>query len=107
MRSEIRRRTCWKKEIAKFPDWLIYNAMTSPKLELAHLKCEALGDGCYRIEAGVQNTGYLPTYVSKRPGAWAITRVIAEISLPEAAKLVSGSLREVGPELEGVRTSTR
>ena len=91
-----------EKEIAKFPDWLIYNAMTSPKLELAHLKCEALGDGCYRIEAGVQNTGYLPTYVSKRAKERGQSRgVIAEISLPEAAKLVSGSLREVGPELEG------
>jgi murein tripeptide amidase MpaA len=91
-----------EKEIAKFPDWLIYNALTSPKLELAHLKCEPLGDGCYRVEAGVQNTGYLPTYVSKRALSRKQSRgVIGEIKLPEGATLVSGKLREVNGELEG------
>lgn len=55
-----------EKEIARFPDWLLWNALTSPKLELVFARCESLGSDNYRIEVGVQNTGHLPSYVSKR-----------------------------------------
>lgn len=91
-----------EKEIAKFPDWLIWNALTSPKLELVHAKAEKIGGDSYRIEVGVQNTGYLPSYVSKRALQRKQTRgVIGEITLPEGAELVSGKLREFAGELEG------
>jgi murein tripeptide amidase MpaA len=91
-----------EREIARFPDWIIYNALNSPKLELVHLKCEPLGAACYRIEAGVQNTGHLPTYVSKRALSRKQSRgLIGEISLPAGATLVAGKLREEGGELEG------
>ncbi len=32
-----------EKEIARFPAWLIWNALTSPRLELVHARCESLG----------------------------------------------------------------
>ena len=91
-----------EKEIAKFPDWLVWNALISPKLELVHAKAEKIGGDSYHIEVGVQNTGYLPSYVSKRAQQRKQTRgVIGEIALPEGAELVSGTLREVAGELEG------
>ena len=91
-----------EKEIARFPEWLLWNALTSPKLELVHVRCEALGDGTWRIEVGVQNTGHLPSYVSKRALQRKQSRgLIGEITLPAGAELVSGSLRTLAGELEG------
>ena len=91
-----------EKEIAKFPDWLVWNALISPKLELIHAKAENIGGDAYRIEVAVQNTGYLPSYVSKRALQRKQSRgLVAEISLPKGATLVSGKLREVVGELEG------
>ena len=91
-----------EKEIARFPEWLLWNALTSPKLELVHARCEKLGTDSWRIEVGVQNTGHLPSYVSKRALERKQSRgLIGEISLPEGAELVSGAARILAGELEG------
>ena len=72
------------------------------KLELIHAKAEHIGGDAYRIEVAVQNTGYLPSYVSKRALQRNQSRgLVGEISLPKGATLVSGKLREVVGELEG------
>jgi hypothetical protein len=50
----------------------------------------------------VQNTGYLPTYVSKTTLNKKYVRgVVAEIELPEGATLVEGKQRQEGPQLVG------
>ncbi len=91
-----------EKEIAKFPDWLIYNAMTSPKLELLEVKSEKIAEDTHRITMVVHNTGHLPSYVSKRALARKQSRgVIAEIALPAGMTLVAGKARETLGELEG------
>ncbi|MEQ1516336.1 MAG: hypothetical protein ABL931_07605, partial [Usitatibacteraceae bacterium] len=91
-----------EKEVAKFPDWVIWNAMISPKLELVHATAKNIGGDSYRVEVAVQNTGYLPSYVSKRAQQRKQSRgLVAEITLPADASLASGKLREVGGELEG------
>ncbi len=91
-----------EKEIARFPDWLLWNALTSPKLELVHARCEKLGADTYRIDVGVQNTGHLPSYVSKRALQRKQSRgLIGELTLPVGAELVSGDLRTFAGELEG------
>ena len=49
-----------------------------------------------------QNSGYLPTYATKRALERKIVRgVIFEIGLPEGAALVAGKPRVEGPQLEG------
>jgi hypothetical protein len=54
------------------------------------------------VRLTVQNTGWLPTYVTKKALERKTSRgVIAEISLPKGAKLESGKLREELGELEG------
>jgi murein tripeptide amidase MpaA len=91
-----------EREIAKFPDWLIYNAMTSPKLELVEVKKEKVDADTHRITLAVQNTGYLPSYVSKRALARKQSRgVVAEITLAAGQELVAGKAREMLGELEG------
>ena len=76
-----------EREIARFPKWLLWQALCSPKLELVHAGAQALGDGTWKVTLVVQNTGWLPTYVSKRALARKTVRgVVAEIGLPEGAQ---------------------
>jgi hypothetical protein len=54
------------------------------------------------VRLAVHNTGYLPSYVTKRALERKVTRgVVYEIALPEGAALVSGKARVEGAQLEG------
>lgn len=91
-----------EKEIAPFSDWLVWQALITPKLEQHSLDVTALGEGVYQVRLVVQNTGWLPTYVSKKALEKQVVRgVVFEIDLPEGANLKSGKRREVLGQLEG------
>jgi hypothetical protein len=91
-----------EKEVNKFPEWIIFQALMSPKLEHHSTKVTALGNDLWRIDFGVHNTGYLPSDVSKLTRKQKLVRgVIGEIALPEGATLVEGKARIEGPQLEG------
>jgi murein tripeptide amidase MpaA len=91
-----------EKEVALFPKWLTYHTLISPKLEQHSIHVETLGGGVYLIRLGVMNTGYLPTYVSKKALERKTVRgVIAEIELPEGAELRAGLPRTDLGQLEG------
>lgn len=82
-----------EQEIAKFPKWLLWQALISPKLELRKISHEVIGakgeHSLWKIRLEIQNTGWLPTQVSKR----AMERkVIAELT----AEI------ETGPEVEAI-----
>ena len=91
-----------EREVARFPRWLLWQALLSPKLELVTADALALGDGAWRVRLVVQNTGWLPSYVSKRALERKVVRgVIAEIAIPRDGELVSGKRREEIGQLEG------
>ena len=91
-----------EREVARFPKWLLWQALLSPKLELVAADAEPLGGGTWRVRLVVQNTGWLPSYVSKRALERKIVRgVVVEISLPSGAELASGRRREDLGQLEG------
>jgi murein tripeptide amidase MpaA len=91
-----------EREVRRFPPWLIWQALTTPRLELLGTELVRLGEDTWRVRLSVQNTGYLPTYVTKRALERRITRgVVYEIALPEGAVLVAGKARVEGPQLEG------
>ena len=91
-----------EKELAKFPEWLIYQALILPKLELIEARAEKIAPDTYRVRLAVQNTGWLPSYVTKRAQQRKITRgLVAEIEVPLGAELISGEQREISGELEG------
>jgi murein tripeptide amidase MpaA len=91
-----------EKEIALFPDWIIWHALISPKLELRETSVKAIGEGAYRVRLVVENTGWLPTYVTKKALEKKVVRgVICEIELPEGAALQSGKPRLELAQLEG------
>jgi murein tripeptide amidase MpaA len=91
-----------ERELQRFPKWLIWQALISPKLELVHAGVKAEGGDHYRITLVVQNTGWLPTYVSKRALERKVVRNLrGEIALPSGVALLSGKPRIDAGQLEG------
>jgi murein tripeptide amidase MpaA len=91
-----------EKEVALFPDWLVWHLLISPKLAVYEATVEPLGDALYKVRLVVQNTGWLPTYITKKALEKKLVRgVVAEIELPDGATLRTGKLREELGQLEG------
>ncbi|KAB2844388.1 MAG: carboxypeptidase [Burkholderiales bacterium] len=91
-----------EKEVARFPRWVLWQALLSPKLELHSTEVKALGQDTWRVRLVVQNSGWLPSYGSKRALERKMVRgLIAEIDLPAGAELVFGKAREELGQLEG------
>jgi hypothetical protein len=90
------------RELERFPRWLLWQALISPKLELVHAGSERVGDGTWKVSLVVENTGWLPSYVSKRALARKVVRgLVVDVGLPDGAALVSGKAREEFGQLEG------
>jgi len=89
-------------EIARFPQWLLWQALTSPKLEVREVAVSPIGADTWRVRLIVQNSGWLPTYVTKMAIRHKLLRgVLAEIALPEGCALIEGKPRAELGELEG------
>ena len=74
---------------------LVWCLLISPRLELYEVSAKPLGEGTYRVRLVIQNTGWLPTYVTKKALEKKVVRgVVCEIELPEGATLETGKLRE-------------
>jgi murein tripeptide amidase MpaA len=91
-----------EKEIARFPPWLLWMSLLSPLLALRSAEAHPVGDGTWRVRLVVQNTGWLPTSVSRMAVRRKLLRgVLAELALPPGATLVSGKARQEIGELQG------
>lgn len=91
-----------EREVDRFPAWLVWLALISPKLELFTATATALGGDAYRVRLVVHNTGWLPTYVTKIAQKNKRSRgVVCEIELPDGVSLESGQARVEAGELEG------
>jgi murein tripeptide amidase MpaA len=91
-----------EREVKRFPGWLTWQALTLPRLEVLKTEVQALGPETWRVRLAVHNTGYLPTYVTRRALERKVMRgVVYEIVLPEGAAIVSGKPRVEGGQLEG------
>lgn len=91
-----------EKEIDPLADWVLWQGLLSPRLEIYEASATPLGEDAYRIRLVVHNTGWLPTYVTKTALENKVTRgVVCEIDLPEGATLEAGKLREELGQLEG------
>jgi hypothetical protein len=91
-----------EREIARLPRWLLWLNLVGPRLELRQVEVTALQADTWRVRLIVQNSGWLPSYVSKNGLARKQTRgVLAEIHLPQEAQLLSGKPRTSLGELEG------
>ncbi len=88
-------------ELEAFPQWLVWNALISPKLGLREAEAVALGGGAYRVRLVVENVGWLPTYVTKKALERKLRGLVCEIELPRGARLETGKIREDLGQLEG------
>jgi len=91
-----------EKEIAPLSRWLVWHALISPQLEIVEASAAVLGENAWRVRLVVQNSGWLPTYVTRMAKQKKLARgVVCEIELPENAMLETGKLREELTQLEG------
>jgi murein tripeptide amidase MpaA len=91
-----------EQEIERFPNWLVWHNLISPRLEIHEAAATFLGGDAWRVRLVVRNSGWLPTYVSKQGLEKKLSRgVIAEIELPPGATLTSGEPRVELKQLEG------
>jgi murein tripeptide amidase MpaA len=91
-----------EREAARFPAWLMQLALSLPKLEVLRTEVSAVGPDTWRVRFAVANSGYLPSYVSKRALERKTVRgTVFTIELPAGASLVAGKERVEGAQLEG------
>ncbi len=101
---------CWanvpfkflEAEIAPHSDWALWHLLVSPLLAIRSLDVEALGGGRHLVRLVLENTGWLPTYVSQRAlERKAVRPIEVELTLPEGARVVAGEPKQEAGELEG------
>jgi murein tripeptide amidase MpaA len=91
-----------EKEIERFPDWITWHLLISPKLVLRETSVKAISPDVYLVRLVVENTGWLPTYVTKKAVTKKVSRgVICEIEIPGGATLQTGKIWEEFAQLEG------
>jgi hypothetical protein len=78
-----------RAEVAAHAEFVVHQAMASPRLEVRHTRAVPLGGGTWRVEVGVANTGWLSTTVS----AWAATHDLVQ---PIVAELTGDGVEVVG-----------
>ena len=95
-------RAMLEAEVARFPKWLVWSLLVSPRLEVLEANATRLGPDAWRVRLVVHNTGWLPSYVTKRALDNKLVRgLVAEIELPGGARLETGRAREELGQLEG------
>ncbi len=102
-------------EVSPLGDWAVWQALCSPKIELREVRSETPDEAegeLRRIRFAVQNTGWLPTAVTKLGEQKKLCRgVLGEIEregeasgrpgMPTPPWLVSGKLRQEAGQLAG------
>jgi murein tripeptide amidase MpaA len=88
-------------------EFVIAQALMSPRLELRQASATPLGEGLYLVRAVAANSGYLATYGSQQAKEISAVRPIeVRLGLPEGATLLAGEATQEIGQLEG-RASKR
>ena len=88
-----------RAEVAPHARFAVAQALAAPCLEIVHARAVDLGAGTWRVEAGIANTGWLPTQVTARAAKEHLTKpIIAEL---EGADVLGGPARQRLGELTG------
>lgn len=91
-----------EKEVAPHSEWLIFHALALPRLAVRSLSAKAEGPGLWRVRLAVENTGWLPTNGTQQAlDRHAVGDVVAELALPQGARLVDGTPRKALGQLAG------
>lgn len=88
------------QEVEKTTQFMIENAYALPKIKFESVKAEAVGDGIYKLEAVLANTGYMPTYLTESAKRQKIDQPVQIIV--EGAEVVEGKAVVSAGDLEGI-----
>ncbi len=82
-----------RDEVTPHAAWAVAQAMASPRLEVLHTVAVDLGGDTWRVEAGIANTGWLPTHISARGAKEHLAEpIIAEVT-GDGVEVVGGPAR--------------
>lgn len=77
------------EEIRPHAEFAVFQALAAPCIEISRASAIELGDGVWRIEVGIANTGWLPTTISTRAAkANMVLPLTAELALPAGAEII-------------------
>jgi len=89
-------------EIREHARFAVFQALASPRVEIVVADAVALGEGLWRIEVGVANTGWLPTQISARATRENLVLPLTlELDLPADAEIVGAPNRVRLGQLSG------
>ena len=87
------------EEVKGHAEFAIHQALAAPELELLHTRAVALGGDTWRVEVGIANTGWLPTYISEQ--GLKTGRVLPISATLSGATVVGGPARIELGQLSG------
>lgn len=91
-----------QKEIAPLADWLTWHNLVSPKLEWHSVTTTRIAADTWQLTAVVQNTGWLPTDVTRQARDKRILSGIGfRIELAETIEILLGEIQTDAGQLEG------
>ena len=86
-------------EVQPHADFAIAQALAAPCIEILHSGVTPLGADTWRVEVGIANTGWLPTYVSQH--ALKANLVLPIVATLTGADVLGGTARVELGQLEG------
>lgn len=90
-----------RAEVAPHAEFAVTQALASPCLEIVHTTVTALGGDAWRVEAGIANTGWLPTCVSERGRKEHLTLPVTVALEGVGPEAVHGPMRRQCGQLDG------
>ena len=94
-----------RAEVAPHAAFAVAQALASPCLRVRHHGVVDLGGGSWRVEVGIANTGWLPTYVSARAKKLNLVLPLVAELVGDGATVVGGPARLQLGQLEGASAS--
>ena len=88
-----------KQECEKTTQFMLRYAKVLPQLNIASLSAEKISEGCYKVEAVIENLGYLPTYGSQNAKKLKLDKPV-EAVLNHGVCMIGESTQKIG-DLEG------
>jgi hypothetical protein len=76
----------------KHVDFVKYMSTLFPKVVIAETKVTNLGAGLFKVEAGIENTGYLPTVLAHGVVSMSVKPTMVQLGIPPE-NLVSGDAK--------------
>jgi hypothetical protein len=90
-------------EVAMKVPWFVYIVETGPLIRIAEARATALGGGLFRVDASVENVGYLPTSVTERAVKAKLAKPVRARLTVKGAEIASGRAVEDLGNVPGTR----